>query len=77
MFAGMIRREESEDAARRELERLRHEGDVFGGLVRRWFSPQVADPDDPAEVWGTRIGRGLSALAVIAICLYLVWVYLR
>jgi len=73
----MTDRHDSEQAARRELDKLRREGDALGGIFARWFAPRMVDAGDPVELWGTRIGRGLSAVAVIAICLYLVWVHVR
>lgn len=73
----MTNRRDTEEAARRELDRLRQDGDALGGIFGRWFTPSVVDPDDPVEVWGARIGRGLSAVAVAGICLYLLWAYLR
>lgn len=70
-------RHDTEQAARRELDRLRDQRDAVGGLFARWFTPAHVDAGDPVEVWGARIGRGLSAVAVVAICLYLFFVYLR
>ena len=32
---------------------------------------------DPIELWGRRIGRALSLLAVIGLSVYLYWTYLR
>ncbi len=29
------------------------------------------DADDPAEIWGRRIGRGLGALALVAMAYWL------
>jgi len=69
-------RHESEQQARRELEKLRREGDALGGIFTRWFMPRTVDSDDPIELWGTRIGRSLSLAALTIICLYLVWTYL-
>lgn len=70
-------RDTQQKAAQRELEKLRQESDSLGGLFARWFIPRRIDTSDPIEVWGTRIGRGLSVVALIAICVYLVWIYLR
>lgn len=66
-----------QQAARRELEKLRQEGDALGGIFTRWFAPRATDANDPIEVWGTRIGRSLSVAALIVVCMYLVWIYLR
>lgn len=71
------RRRDAEQEARRTLEALRHDRDALGGFLARWFAPRAGETDDPVELWGTRIGRGLSLIVVIAICLYLIWVYLR
>ncbi|MDT3685292.1 MAG: hypothetical protein RO009_09650 [Pseudorhodoplanes sp.] len=71
------RRRDSEQEARRTLEALRHERDALGGFFARWFAPRAAQTDDPVEMWGARIGRGLSLIAVILICLYLFWIYVR
>lgn len=70
-------RDAEQQAARRELEKLRRDGDALGGIFARWFAPGAVDAADPVELWGTRIGRGLSLVTVIAICLYLIWIYLR
>jgi hypothetical protein len=56
---------------------LRHDRDALGGLFARWFAPRAAPTDDPVEMWGARIGRSLSLIAVIAICLYLFVTYVR
>lgn len=71
------RQRESEQEARHTLETLRHDRDALGGLFARWFAPRAAPTDDPVEMWGARIGRSLSLIAVIAICLYLFVVYVR
>jgi hypothetical protein len=73
---GMSDRHDTEQAARRELDKLRRDGDALGGIFARWFTPATVDRSDPIEVWGTRIGRGIGAVAAIAICLYLVWAFL-
>ncbi len=79
------RHEAERQSARRELERLRHDGDALGGIFARRFTPRAVDAgdrmddrvDDRMELWGTRIGRGLSVVALIAVCLYLIWTYVR
>jgi hypothetical protein len=73
----MTDRRDTEEAARRDLDKLRQDGDALGGIFARWLAPPAVVSGDPVEVWGTRIGRGLSAVAVIAICLYLVWTYVQ
>jgi hypothetical protein len=69
------RHDARQQAAERDLDKLQRERDALGGLFARWFSPRNVEAGDPVELWGARIGRGLSAVAVTAICLYLIWVY--
>lgn len=73
--------EAERQSARRELEKLRQDGDALGGIFTRRFTPRAVDAGDlkhdPIELWGTRIGRGLSVVALIAVCLYLIWTYVR
>jgi len=83
-------RHEREEAERRaaleRLEQLRHDGDGFLGSALAKASRRATDhfaardadgTADPAEVWGRRIGRALSAAAFIGLCLYLYATYLR
>jgi hypothetical protein len=63
--------------ARAMTDRRDTEEAALGGIFARWLAPPAVVSGDPVEVWGTRIGRGLSAVAVIAICLYLVWTYVQ
>jgi hypothetical protein len=81
------------DARRREalatLEQLRRErAPIAGsGLVdaarragRHFAAADAVGPNgarDPIELWGRRIGRALSLLAVIALAVYLYLTYLR
>jgi hypothetical protein len=81
------------DEARRRgaLDALEHlrEGDTvassaFVRAARRaaghFAATDAEGPDgtvDPVELWGRRIGRALSLLAVIALCVYLYVTYLR
>ena len=47
---------------------------------RHFAAADAVEPDgtrDPIELWGRRIGRALSLLAVIALALYLYFTYLR
>lgn len=63
--AGETRRREAD----RVLDRVAGETDGFAGRVGRHFSAADKDGEDAAEVWGTRIGRGLAlvfALVLIA-----------
>lgn len=60
-------------AARRHLERLDEQGEkLIGG--GRMADPET-DPDDPMEIWGKRIGRGLAVLALIYLTYHLVTTY--
>jgi hypothetical protein len=68
------------DAALADLARLRHEGDALGGLfgrARDHFGAADTPAGDPAELWGRRIGRGLSAVAFVALAVYLYLTYVR
>ena len=42
-----------------------------GARMRAHFSGADADPDDWAEVWGRRIGRGLGLVAFVVLAIYL------
>jgi hypothetical protein len=74
------RHDEKEQSARKDIERLREERDLFSGLFRRTFahfSAADAGEDDPIERWGRRIGRALSAVAFVALCVYLYVTHFR
>jgi hypothetical protein len=81
-----------EEARRREalaaLDKLRERDTVAGSaFVRaaRRAAGHFAGTDavgadgtvDAVELWGRRIGRALSLLAVIGLSVYLYWTYLR
>lgn len=76
----MQRREREEQQARESLERVRDEGDVFGGSAvaraaeraRRHFGGADAPPGDSMELWGRRIGRTLALAFVILLLVWLV-----
>lgn len=58
---------------RRILERVSNES-ASGSLASRTkghFSAHDADSNDPIEVWGTRIGRFLGLLVLIAMFIWL------
>jgi hypothetical protein len=60
--------------ARRIIERIDRES-ASGGLVERTkghFSAEDADPADHIEVWGTRIGRILGLLVLIAMIIWVI-----
>jgi hypothetical protein len=71
-------------AALRDLERAGEQSDmVFSSAVKRaaeracdHFTATDADSDERIEVWGRRIGRALSLLAVLALAYYLAVTYL-
>ncbi|MEJ8574894.1 hypothetical protein [Microbaculum marinum] len=70
--------------ALKDLENAAAGSEVFGtsSFVRQadrakaHFAGQDADPDDAVEVWGRRIGRGLSLLAFVGLLFYLAATYL-
>ncbi|HEV2957625.1 MAG TPA: hypothetical protein VGX95_16030 [Xanthobacteraceae bacterium] len=84
---------ERDEARRREaidaLEKLRREraplvasglADAAQRAARHFAAADAVGPDgrrDPIELWGRRIGRALSLLAVIALSIYLYFTYLR
>jgi hypothetical protein len=73
-------REEAEHQARESLDRMRDEGDVFGGSAiaraaeraRRHFGGADAPPGDAVELLGRRIGRTLALAFVILLIVWLV-----
>lgn len=79
------RSDDTRRSALAELENLRHDGDALGGsfvrLLRRAGSHfggcDADDAGDRIELWGRRIGRSLSAVALVALCIYLYAAYLR
>lgn len=65
--------------SRRIIEEVEREGDVFSSLTarslgraRNHFTAGDADPADWTEVWGRRIGRALSLVALILLAFWLV-----
>lgn len=71
-------------AALRDLERAGEQSEVvFTSAVKRaaerardHFSAADADSNELIEVWGRRIGRTLSLIAVLVLAYYLVVTYL-
>nr|WP_321442895.1 hypothetical protein [uncultured Cohaesibacter sp.] len=76
---------ESRDAARRlEAERALKRADMdseaigtstlarAAGRAKGHLSGNDVDPNDPIEVWGTRIGRGAGAIFAIILVLWLI-----
>lgn len=66
--------------AQRALERVTRDSEVVGqssfaraaGKARDHLAGADANQDDPVEVWGRRVGRGLSIIAVILLLIWLV-----
>jgi hypothetical protein len=87
--SGHDRAEARRRAALDALEKLRHDraplaGSGLADAARRaaahFAGADAAGPDgaiDPIELWGRRIGRALSLLAVIGLSIYLYVTYLR
>jgi hypothetical protein len=57
------------DAARRDLERLRREGETLGGTAMDAATPRPEGEDDAIERLGKKIGRGL-AFAALPLVIY-------
>jgi len=81
-------RHDREEAHRREaadaLDRIRRDGDRVSGsalvrAVEHFLAKDAAAAQggDPIELWGRRIGRALSLVAFIGLCIYLYATYLR
>ena len=54
--------------------------DAARRTARHFAAADAVGPDgarDPIELWGRRVGRALSLLAVIALSIYLYFTYLR
>jgi len=79
------RNEETRRAALKELRGLRHEGAELGGAMSAMakrtashFAGHDGESErDPIELWGKRIGRGLSLVGFVALAIYLYVTYLR
>ena len=92
-MSGQDSRHDRDEARRREaldtLDQLRRDRALLvgSGLAdaarragRHFAAADAVGPDgtrDPIELWGRRIGRALSLLAVIALSIYLYLTYLR
>jgi hypothetical protein len=76
--------EQRRKAALRDLERATEQGEVIGTSAlkraaenaRDHFGAAEAHGDDWAELWGRRIGRGLSLIGLIGLAIYLTVTYL-
>lgn len=83
------RNEETRRAALTDLQRLREEGAEIGGALSAMakrtashFAGQDNGLDggterDPIELWGKRIGRGLSLIGFVALAIYLYVTYVK
>ncbi len=73
------RHEKAAERARRDLRRVHDESEVVGtsamARAAKHFAAADAPANDPAEIWGRRIGRGLAALFVVFLLWYLVRTY--
>lgn len=58
------------EAARRDLERLRREGETLGGTAMDAATPRPDSEDDAIERLGKKIGRGLAFVALPFALLY-------
>ena len=73
--------DETSRKAREDLDRLSGQGNLSASPLlkqstdglRRHFSATDADQTDSAELWCTRIGRGLAAVAFLVLVLWLVF----
>ncbi len=76
----MAEDDEQTRQAKRDLERLSQQGGLLNTPVMKpksksvkgHFMAEDADQSDPIEVWGSRIGRGLSLIALILLLFWLV-----
>ena len=66
---------ESPRLYRQIADQLRHLIDQHEFPVGSRLPPE--DPDDPAEIWGQRIGRGLAFAVAAGLVIYLVVTYIR
>jgi len=80
------RNEETRQAALKELHGLRHEGAEIGGAMSAMAKRTASHfsgrdggvPEhDPIELWGKRIGRGLSLIGFVALAIYLYVTYVK
>jgi hypothetical protein len=67
---------QSDAESRRIIERIDRES-ASGGIsiverTKSHFSAGDADPADPIEVWGSRIGRFLGLLVLIAMIIWVI-----
>jgi cytochrome c-type biogenesis protein CcmH/NrfG len=78
------RDEQRRRAALRDLERTSEQGEIIGTSALRRAAENARDhfgaaetqSDDWAELWGRRIGRGLSLIGLVGLAIYLTVTYL-
>jgi hypothetical protein len=58
------------EAAKRDLDRLRREGETLGGTAMDAATPRVDAEDDAIERLGKKIGRGLAFVALPLAVIY-------
>lgn len=69
-----------EEEARRTLERVSTDSEIIGqstlartvDRARAHMAGEDADADDRVEVWGRRVGRGLSLVVFLVLAIWLV-----
>ena len=74
-----------EREAKKALERVERDAEVIGQSslvraaekVRGHMSGADANPDDPVEIWGKRVGRILSVIAFIGLAIWLIGYLMR
>ncbi|MEL6819220.1 MAG: hypothetical protein AAFP80_11270 [Pseudomonadota bacterium] len=73
--------EERAEEARRALRNVERDAETIGSSsfvrVANHLTAKDADPDDPAELWGKRVARGLSLVAFIVLAVWLVRYLMR
>ena len=73
--------EERAAEARRVLRGVERDSESLGtsSLVRAadHFTAKDADQNDPAELWGKRVGRGVAAVAFVVLAIWLVGYLMR
>lgn len=75
--------EERAAESRRILEGVERDSETVGSSslartaarARDHMAGRDAPQDDPAEIWGRRIGRGLGLVVVVALVLHLLFTY--
>ena len=73
----------NQEESARILERVAQESETVGTSSMHRIAGRVtshisgdADPDNPVEVWGTRIGRTLGLVFFIGLAIYMIKTYI-